>query len=99
MYRINIFFDSAPIVKSDETEKDWLKRIPNKYAFRHANYTYRQALGLYKEISLRDSMRNTKNLSKKEKKIYKEYLHITQLLYQQAKDLYDDVEIRARLAI
>lgn len=97
VHNIILFFDPVPIFKKNETERNWLKRIPPKNAFRHSNHTYRQALALYKEMTLRDDMRNSKKLSKKENQKYKKYLHVSQLLFQEARELHEEVEIRARI--
>ncbi len=92
------FIDKSPIDKPNESARDWLKRVPSKYAERFAEYLYNQRRSYYIEVRKRMVIYDYKNMNKKNKKVYKELLDETRTQFVQAEEMYKEVLIRSNLA-
>lgn len=96
VYNLSEYIDPASEYKKNESPSDWLKRIPQKYAIRHSKYVYTMALSMYIEASIKDKIYDRKKFTKKEEKEFKELINSSRRLYDQTKELYEEVLIRAR---
>lgn len=93
-YIISILYDPPPKIKNKESVRNWLKRIPSKYAERYASYKYDQARSYYLEAKKRQVMYDENKMTDEQKKELKEILNLSRELFSIAEEHYKEVIIR-----
>ncbi len=93
-YILSNLYDPPPKNKKGESVRDWLKRIPSKYAERYANFTYTQARSYYLEAKKRQVMYSSIKMSNKKNKELNEILNLSRELFTTAEEYYKEVIIR-----